>query len=140
MKISVNTENGLRKTLSTNIIFSSTSGLFMTLSASALARFMGIINASQLLIVGLNLLVFAGFLLWLVKRPSLPIALVWSVVVGDLLWVLLSGVGLAIVPHQLSQAGEALVILVASIVACFAMAQIYFLTRCPEGSLPQDYR
>ena len=132
------TEPGLRTILSANAIFSSTSGIIMTLSASSLARFMGIINATQVLIVGINLLVFAGFLLWLAKRPSPPKALVWSVVVGDLLWVLLSGIGLAMVPHQLSRAGEFLILLVAAIVAGFAMAQIYFLTRCPVTTPSQQ--
>ena len=138
MKNSVITENGLKTTLSANAIFSSASGIIMTLSASSLARYMGIINASQLLIVGINLLVFAGFLAWLVKRPSLPKALVWSVIVGDLLWVLLSGAGLAMVPHQLSRAGESLIMLVATIVAGFAMAQIFFLTRCPAPTPSQQ--
>lgn len=125
------TETGLRTTLSANAIFSSTSGILLTLCASPLAGFMGIINDSQLLIVGINLLVFAGFLLWLVKRPSLPRPLVWSVVIGDILWVLFSGLGLVVVPHQLSQAGVYLILLVAALVAGFALTQIYFLTRCP---------
>lgn len=129
MKTSVNPAKGLRTTLITNSVFSGLSGLTMTIGAKPLALFMGIAHELQLLIVGVNLIAFALFLFWLAKRPIVPPNLVWSVVLGDLLWVVFSGIGLVTVPHQLSVAGESLVTLVAAIVTCFAGAQIHFLVR-----------
>ena len=119
----------LQKTLAINAGFSGLSGLVMSLASQPLARFMGIQEPIQLALVGINLILFSGFLIWLVRQPSTPRALAWSVVAGDLAWVVLSALGLATLPHQLSTGGIFLVLDVASIVAGFALAQIFYLTR-----------
>ncbi len=125
----------LQKTLSINAVFSGLSGITMALGSEPLARFMNIQSPIQLTMTGINLIVFSGFLAWLVRRPAMPRVLVWGVVMSDLAWVLLSVAGLAMLPHQLSTAGFLLVVDVAAIVAGFALAQIFFLTRTSPTSV-----
>ena len=125
---------GLRRVLTYNAIFSGLSGLFLMLGAQPLGRLMGITDPLSLAIVGVNLVLFALFLVWLIRQPTVPRVLAWAVVGSDVLWVVASAFGLMLVPHTLTGTGVFLIADVAGIVAGFAAAQIYCLIRRPVAA------
>jgi len=79
----------LRRALLVDAAASGTMGLVMLLAASPLESLFGL-PTSLLRPVGLFLIPFAAFLVWLAQRADSLRGLVRAVVVGNILWVLAS--------------------------------------------------
>ena len=109
----------LRRALLVDAAASGTMGLAFAMASRPVSGLLGL-PAVILFWVGLFLVAFAGFLIWLARRPSMPRSLVGAVVVGNLLWVAGS---LAILPAglvDLTGLGVAVVLVQAAAVAGFA--------------------
>ncbi len=79
--------------------------------------------------IGISLLLFAPFLLWLTSKPRVNRVLAWMVVAGDISWVAMSFRGLAANPGVLTEVGRGLVTGAALAVAFFAAGQMLFLLK-----------
>ena len=109
----------LRRALRVDAAASGTMGLAFAIASRPVSGLLGI-PAAVLFWVGLFLFAYAGFLIWLARRPGMPRSLVLAVVVGNLLWVAGS---LAILPAglvELTGLGVAVVLAQAAAVAGFA--------------------
>ena len=90
-------DSSLRRSLLVDAIASGSMGLAFAGASGPISVLLGL-PAPVLFWVGLFLVGYAGFLIWLARRPNLPRSLVAAVVVGNLLWVVGS---LALLPSGL---------------------------------------
>jgi hypothetical protein len=111
----------LRRSLRANALFSTLSGLSFASAGGAIGGILGDVPAVLVVGVGVQLLLFAGALVWLSSRPEIPISLAMAVIVADLLWVL--GTVLAVYTDLFSRAGAGLAMLVADVVLLLAILQ-----------------
>ena len=112
----------LRRALLVDATASGTMGLAFASASRSLAGLLGF-PAAALFWVGFFLVAFAGFLIWLARRPRMPRLLVVAVVVGNVLWVAGS---LALLPAglvDLTGLGVAVVLGQAAAVAVFAAVE-----------------
>lgn len=109
----------LRRSLLVDAIASGSMGLALAGANGPISVLLGL-PAPVLFWVGLFLVGYAGFLIWLARRPMIPRSLVVAVVGGNLLWVAgslaLPLVGLV----DLTRLGVAVVLGQAAAVAGFA--------------------
>ena len=75
----------LRRVLAADALVSVAMGAAMALGAAALQGLLGL-PASLLMLAGLALFPYAGYLLWLRTRRVVPRAAVWVPIVLNLLW------------------------------------------------------
>lgn len=124
----------LRLALRANATFSTVSGLTFALASTAIAAFLGAIPAAEVMSVGLMLIGFAAFLVWLSLRPSIPAPLVLGVIAADLGWVV--GTAFVVFAGVFSNGGAIAAVLVANVVLAFAVAQWIGLRRLPRAASP----
>lgn len=114
-------EDLLRKSLRGNAIFSTLCGLVFVFASGPIAGFLGELHPLLVLAVGLQLLLFAGALVWLASKPGISVPLSIGVIVADLLWLLGS---IAIVyADLLTRGGAALALVLADVVLLLAILQ-----------------
>lgn len=128
------THNGsdtlLRRTLFGNVIFSLLSSLLLLLASAPVAAFLGVPQASGLFaLLGVGILGFAAFVYWVQSRPALDTRFVWLIFVMDVLWVVASVVILVTNAFALSTEGRWAVLVIADIVAVFAVLEVIALRR-----------
>ena len=112
----------LRRALLVDAIASGSMGLAFSLASRPLSDLLGF-PAPAVFGGGLFLVAFAGFLIWLARRPQVPRPLVAAIVAGNLLWVVGS---LALLPAglvELTGLGVAVVLGQAAAVAVFAAVE-----------------
>lgn len=112
----------LRRALMVDAVASGSMGLAFSTASQPLSDLLGF-PAPALFWIGLFLVAFAGFLIWLARRPQVPRLLVVAIVLGNLLWVVGS---LAILPAglvELTGLGVAVVLGQAAAVAVFAAVE-----------------
>ncbi len=118
----------LRFALRLDALGSASAGVLASLLASPLATTLGV-DPQRVLAVGVFMLGYGALVGWLGLHSRLPLAWVWSVVIGNSLWVLAS-VALVfsdwIAPTAV---GLALVLTQAAAVAVFAELQYLGLRR-----------
>jgi hypothetical protein len=119
----------LRLALGGNAIFSGLSGLLLVAVPRRVADWLGIEALGLLLAIGIGLLLFALFLIFLVRARPLDAQAATSVIFGDLAWVLASGALLVFWPGLLSDTGWWVVLAVAVAVLVFADLQWLGLRR-----------
>lgn len=85
--------------------------------------------------LGVGLLGFAAGLIWQARRPEPRLALALATVVADLMWLVGSGVLLALV--ELPSEGRALVLGVAAMVGLIAFAQLAGMRRYLDAPDPE---
>jgi hypothetical protein len=119
----------LRNTLTYNAVFSSFSGLSMLLFSNPLAEWMHITEPLALPMLGIALLLFGGFLLWIALRKAFSEPLVNFIIVLDICWVVGSLLLVLTQVFGLSSLGLSLVGIVAAIVGLFAYLQIKYLKQ-----------
>jgi hypothetical protein len=112
----------LRRTLRANAIFSGGSGLFLLLAAQPVAGFLGWPEAPALRILGLVLMLYGVELAFISRLAPIDRRLAWAAVVLDVLWVL-GSVLLLLSNQPFTAAGKWAVVLVADVVALFAVLQ-----------------
>lgn len=122
-------DNLLRYTLRANSIFSGVSGLVLVIGFAPLANFIGVPWVWTLIVLGIGLL---GYALWLAqasRRAELDVREAMVFIISDVAWVVLSIVLLATNWIPFTSEGSWLIILLADVVACFAVLQIVGLRR-----------
>jgi hypothetical protein len=122
----------LRRALGGNGLFSLSSGSVSLLWAEPLARSLGIPSAPLLRAIGLALMGYSGFLVWLASGPTGPtwlrrMAFLASALDGG--WVLGSGVLLALPATPWTTPGRWVIAVLAVIVAGWGLLQLIGLTR-----------
>lgn len=126
----------LSNALRANGFFSGFSGISFFLLADALSTWTGIEPQVLISAIGVGLILFSGTLFWLAAQRPINRTLVAGVVVGDLLWVVGSGILLAMGANSpLTSGGSWLVAGIAMIVAGFALIQAYALWHRNEQAM-----
>ena len=115
--------SSIRRPLLANATFSALSGLIMITCCSSLGSLLGEIQSMDLLLLGIGLVAFASYLLFIAYRKPLEKRQVIAIIIMDLLWVIGSVLLLWLRPIALTETGQQLIILIAAIVACFALWQ-----------------
>ena len=111
----------LRKSLRANATFSALSGLVFAIASGPVAVFLGNVPPSLVLLVGVQLLFFAGVLVWLSSRSEIPPSWAVSVVVADLLWVVATII--VVYAELFTRGGAALATALAAVVLVMALLQ-----------------
>lgn len=111
----------LRRALRSNAIFSASSGLAFASASDSIAGFLGGLSPLVVASLGLQLLFFAGLLLWLAARPEISEKWAIAVIVADLLWVVATVV--VVGADLLTAGGRSLAIGLAAIVLLLAFVQ-----------------
>ncbi len=120
----------LRRTLRGNSVFSIVSGLAFTFGAAPIASLMGIPDASLIIaIMGIVVLAFAAFLWAMTTKPVLDRQLAVAVFIMDVVWVITSLIILVTNAFSLSTEGRWAILIVADIVAVFAVLEFVGLRR-----------
>ena len=116
----------LRRILGLDALSCLAMGLLMGLGAASLAPLFGL-PEPLVRIAGLALLPLAAFIGWLATRPNPPRALVWVVILGNVLWTAESFITLA--QSQATALGKAFVSVQAVAVLGLALLEYVGLRR-----------
>ncbi len=119
----------LRRALQANFAFSGLSAVILLIWADEISDLFGLEMQWPFIGIGISLLFFAGMLCLIFSRPAINPTLAAVVILLDLLWIAGSLVLLLAAPNAISGTGRQLVVIVASIVALFALLQFYGLRR-----------
>lgn len=111
----------LRKSLRSNAVFSTLSGLTFAIASGTIAAFLGAFAPWLVFAVGVQLLVFAAALLWLASRPEISAALALAVIVADLVWVVATIA--AVYADLVTRGGSVLLLILADVVLLMAILQ-----------------
>jgi hypothetical protein len=114
----------LRLAFMANALFSAASGLAFVLAGGHIASLAGLASGLPLQLVGIGLLPFAAFLVWLAERPELSSGQGRMVSAMDAQWVLGTFVLLVGWPDLLNATGQALALGIAAVVSVFAIWQL----------------
>jgi hypothetical protein len=115
-----------------NGVFSGVSGVVLIAGAKPLASLTGVDAPAILALVGVGLLAYAAFLLWVAVQEPLNRRLVLTATILDTAWVIDSAVILLTGWLPLTTAGKWAIALVAEVVAIFAGLQFYGVWRMRE--------
>ena len=119
----------LQRSLLGNAAFSGISGLFMVFAAGPISQFLGLNNPFILTIIGIVLLVYVPFLVWLANQSPVPNWMAWLVIELDVLWVIGSLILIFTNLVPLTTGGKWAVAITADIVTIFAVLQYFGLRR-----------
>ncbi len=122
IKLKSNSSRKLRRALLANAAFSAISGGLIVFAEPLVLTLLGLENIG-IAPIGIFLLVFAIYLVWMSGRENLRGVLVSGVIVGDWAWVLASVALLAFSGGLFSTLGVVLIIDIAVVVAVFAIMQ-----------------
>ena len=117
------TERKLRQFLIANACFSGISGLILLLDSKPLGGFMLISELNILKLIGLVLILFAGFLFYTAWQTKMNAKQVQFIILQDWLWVVGSTILLLFQPFGISIGGNLLIAGIALIVLFFALMQ-----------------
>ena len=119
----------LKIALLSNAGFSIFNGLVLLFFYKPIAELMFIEQANLLFYLGIGLLLFAGSIYWIASRRVLNKRLVTSIIIQDWLWIIGSVLILLFQLFGLSFLGYEIILIVALIVAIFAILQNRYLQR-----------
>ncbi len=119
----------LRSALRGNAAFSGLTALALLAAGPSMASYLGAFPPGQLLSLGVQLALFAAWLLWLASRPLVPRWQVWLVIALDALWVVGSLMLLVSPPASLTTGGWWAVAIVMDVIGLFAALQFLGLRR-----------
>ncbi len=77
----------LRLALGGNAAFPTLSAVIFLVASQPIAFFLGLLPGKQVVVLGIQLGVFAAWLAWLSTRPAIPRWQVWLIIALDALWV-----------------------------------------------------
>ena len=126
----------LQKALSTNAIFSASSGILLIAGNQYFARLFGTANNTVFWITGIVLVVFSASILYQVRRQN-PLG-VLSIILQDFLWVFASIILLIVQPFEISKTGHSIIAMVALLVLLMGINQAKALARTDEPSKKGD--
>jgi uncharacterized membrane protein len=127
----------LRRALLANALFSLATGLLLAGAPGWTAALLGDVAPWILLLIGVGLLLFAAFLVWVARRPASRAAYALLATGADLGWVAGSAVLLVLPGSTFSATGSGVVAGVAGVVGGFALLQgagLRALTRNRRGT------
>ena len=113
----------LQRAILGNALFSTVSGLLILLTAVPISQFMGLASPIILTMVGILLLLYMPFLVWLANQSPVPHRLAWIVIELDVLWVVGSLILIFTSLVSLTTGGKWLLAITADVVALFAILQ-----------------
>ena len=113
--------NKLRKSLSTNAIFSGVSGLTLILFNKQISILFAISQGTVFWIIGIALVLFAGTIVLEIFKQR-PLAVLW-IIVQDFIWVIGSILLLLLQPFDISSLGNSCIAIVAITVLFMALNQ-----------------
>lgn len=125
----------LRGALGANALFSFSTGLLLVGAPEWAATTLGDVTPWMLRLIGVGLLLFAAFLVWVARRPESRAAYALLATGADLGWVV--GSAVLLVFPVLSSTGVGVVVGVAGVVLVFALLQgagLRALTRNRRGT------
>ncbi|TQV88386.1 hypothetical protein [Aliikangiella coralliicola] len=112
----------LNRVLVANAMFSILCSVDLLLFSDIIAEYMGGFDPQYLLILGVSLIIFGGFVLWVSRQPE-NARLASEIVFMDRSWVVGSVILMFLGSEWFSTAGLAIITVVAVIVAVFAELQ-----------------
>jgi hypothetical protein len=118
----------LRRALVVDAVVTGACALLLAFGARMLDAFLGL-PASLLTGAGVSLIVYTAFLIWLIRRDTLPRGAVWFVIAGNALWAIDSVLLLFTNWVDPTVVGQVFVVFQAIVVAVFAEAQYVGLRR-----------
>ena len=121
----------LRRALQGNALFSVISGALMLAMNRTLIEFLGLGGSASLTPLGIGLLGYAGWLLWIARREEIKIVDAWIAVILDIVWVM--GTYAVLFAVRLSSGGKWAIVSVAELVFLFAVMQWLGLRRVGRG-------
>jgi hypothetical protein len=119
----------LRRSLQANAWFSGVSGLLFLLATQPIATFLGLENLWMIRVLGPGLLFYALWLGFISRRSTLDFREVWSAIALDGSWVISSAILLVGELLPLTRSGMWAIGIVADMVACLAVLQMYALFK-----------
>jgi hypothetical protein len=125
----------LRRVMLADAVVSGVSGLLLTLLPGSLCALIGFAEPDYLLVVGIGLIGYAGWLLFSARRAEVDPWAGRTAILLNVLWVAGSATLLLGAPGLFNSLGQWLVGLVALLVADFAMVQ-YIGLRQAGRTLP----
>ncbi len=128
----------LRLALGGNAAFSTLSAVIFLAASQPIASFLGFLPGKQVVVLGIQLGVFAAWLAWLSTRPAIPRWQVWLIIALDALWVAGSFQLLLAPPAELTVGGKWAIGMVADVVALFAILQSVGLWRLRRTALQKN--
>jgi hypothetical protein len=114
----------LRSAFLGNAAFSLLSGVAFILLADPLAQLSGLAAGWPFRIVGIGLLPFGAWLVWLSRRPRLTARIGKLISVLDAQWVIGTIVLLTVWPELFNATGQTIALGIAAVVASFAIWQM----------------
>lgn len=128
----------LRRALRANAAFSTMSGLTLVVGSYLIGPWIGVEPSWIVLLVGLGLLPFAYSLFANAKREVVNLGEVKSAIAGDIAWVIGSITVVVVDPTGLTTAGIVTILLIAAVVADFALLQWMGLRRVSASRASQQ--
>lgn len=125
----------LRLALGGNAAFSTLSAVIFLVASQPIASFLGLLPGKQVVVLGIQLGVFAAWLAWLSTRPAIPRWQVWLIIALDALWVAGSFQLVLASPPGLTVGGKWAIGMVADVVALLALLQFLGLRRLKRTQL-----
>ena len=127
--LSIERKTFLQRSILGTAAFSGVSGLFMVLATGQISQFLGLSNPLIMMVVGIVLLLYMPFLVWLSNQSPVPNWMAWLVIELDVLWVVGSLILIFTDLVLLTTAGKWAVAISADIVTVFAILQYVGLRR-----------
>ena len=122
----------LRKSLLANAVFTTVSGLALVFASGPLATVIGAVGATEFIVTGVILLLYAVDLVRTAFGASLPRGRIYYFITLDVLWVIGSAVVLWGLSVPFTAAGRWIIVLIADAVGLFAGLQYIGLRRLPK--------
>ena len=119
----------LRRVLQANMVFSGLSGLLLAVDAGPLSRWLGVPAAWILMVIGIGLLGFAWQLFQTAKQSPMNLRQANAILLMDIAWVVGSALLLFTGWVSFTTAGWWAVLLVADVVALFAILEFVGIRR-----------
>lgn len=126
---STKNESLLRRSLLANALFTMGCGFVLVFASGTVAALMGAVGATELIITGVILLLYAADLARTAHGKRLPRRRVYYFIGMDLLWVIGSAVVLWGLAVPFTGAGRWIILLVADAVGLFGLLQYLGLRR-----------
>ena len=126
---STKNESLLRKSLLANALFTTVCGLGLLLASVTLPTLIGAVGATELIIIGVILLLYAVDLARTALGKRIPRGRIYYFIVMDLLWVIGSAVVLWGLSVPFTAAGRWIILLIADAVGLFGVLQYLGLRR-----------
>ena len=126
----------LKRALLANASFSTISGLVLVFGQRWVVRLLGLSETTNLMSMGIGLLVFAVILMLFSRKNPIKLGDAWIAVIMDAVWVAGSYPLLFVMPFSTS--GKWVVAIVAEVVTAFALLQWLGIRRIRNGTIVSE--